>query len=94
MKDVTIRNNVITRTGQSGIHIEGTRFVVENNKLTDVGGGGIPGFVVNTTDSKIINNTLSYSGAGPVDNTMTVSPNSRNNVFQGNTGFQISGPVR
>ena len=35
MKDVTIRNNVITRTGQSGIHIEGTRFLVENNKLTD-----------------------------------------------------------
>ncbi len=94
MKDVTIRNNVITRTGQSGIHIDGTRFLVENNKLTDVGGGGTPGFVVNTTDSKIINNTLTYSGAGPVDNTMVVSPTSRNNVFQRNTGFQITGPVR
>ena len=94
MKDVTIRNNVITRTGQSGIHIEGTRFVVENNKLTDVGGGGIPGFVVNATDSQIVNNTLTYSGAGPVDGTMLVSPASKNNVFQKNTGFQITGPVR
>ena len=94
MKDVTIRNNVITRTGQSGIHIEGTRFLVENNKLTDVGGGGTPGFVVNATDSRIVNNTLTYSGAGPVDGTMLVAPASRNNVFQKNTGFQITRPVR
>ena len=94
MKDVTIRNNVITRTGQSGINIEGTRIVVENNKMTDVGGGGIPGFRVNATDSRIINNTFTYSGSGSVDATIVVSPSSRNNVFRQNTGFQIVGPNR
>ncbi len=93
MKDVTIRNNMITRTGQSGINIEGTHLVVENNKLIDVGGGGTPGFRVNATNSRIVNNTFAYSGAGPVDATIVVSPGSKNNVFRQNTGFQIIGPV-
>ncbi|HEY8188918.1 MAG TPA: right-handed parallel beta-helix repeat-containing protein, partial [Pyrinomonadaceae bacterium] len=38
MKDVTIRDNVITRTGQTGITIGGTGIHVINNRLTDVGG--------------------------------------------------------
>ncbi|HEX6732198.1 MAG TPA: right-handed parallel beta-helix repeat-containing protein, partial [Pyrinomonadaceae bacterium] len=67
MRDVTIRNNTITRTGQSGMRIEGTNFIVENNKMTDVGGGGIPGFVVIANNSRIVNNTFTYSGNGPSD---------------------------
>src|SRR6266542_2831569 len=94
MRNVTIRNNVITRTGQSGIRIEGTRINVIDNRLTDVGGGGTPGFVVLATDSQIINNTLTYSGAGPVDGTMLILPGSKGNIYQDNRGFQLSGDVR
>ena len=91
MRDVTIRNNVITRTGQSGIRIEGTRINVLNNRLTDVGGGGIPGFVVLATNSQIIGNTLSSNGNQPIDGTMVVRPGSRGNVFQNNRGWTLSG---
>jgi len=94
MRNVTIRNNVITRTGQSGIRIEGTRINVIDNRLTDVGGGGTPGFVVGATDSQIINNTFTYSGAGPVDNTMVILPGSKGNIYQNNRGFALSGDVR
>ena len=93
MRDVTIRNNSITRTGQSGIRIEGTRINVLNNKLTDVGGGGIPGFVVLATNSQIIGNTLTYSGNGPVEGTITVLPGSRGNIFQNNRGWGLSGDI-
>ena len=93
MRDVTIRNNVITRTGQSGIRIEGTRINVLNNQLTDVGGGGIPGFVVLATNSQIIGNTFTYSGNGPVEGTITVLPGSRGNVFQNNRGWGLSGDI-
>jgi hypothetical protein len=91
MRNVTIRNNVITRTGQSGIRIEGTRINVMDNRLTDVGGGGIPGFVVHATESQIINNTLTYSGNGPVDNSMVILPGSKGNVYQNNRGFVLTG---
>lgn len=94
MRDVTIRNNVITRTGQSGIRIEGTHIIVAGNKLTDVGGGGTPGFVVGATNSQIVNNTLTYSGNGPIDGRMVILPGSRNNVYQNNRGFEITGDVR
>jgi len=93
MRNVTIRNNVITRTGQSGIRIEGTRINVLNNRLTDVGGGGIYGFVVLATDSQIIGNTLTYSGNGPVEGTIMVLPGSRGNIFQNNRGWQLSGDI-
>ena len=56
---MTIRNNVITGTGQSGI--EG---IVSNNQLHDIGGGGIPGFRVKATNSQIVNNTLTSSAGG------------------------------
>jgi hypothetical protein len=91
MRDVTIRNNSITRTGQSGISIEGTRIQVLNNKLTDVGGGGIPGFVVAASDSRIIGNTFSANPNQSVDGTITVRPGSRRNTFQNNQGFAIVG---
>jgi hypothetical protein len=94
MRDVTIRNNVITRTGQSGIRIEGTRFVVIDNKLTDVGGGGIPGFVVHATNSRIVDNTFTYSGAGPASGSIVISPESRGNTYQNNRGFTLSGNIR
>jgi parallel beta-helix repeat protein len=94
MRNVTIRNNVITRTGQSGIRIEGSRIIVENNRLTDAGGGGIPGFVLAATDSQITNNTFTYSGNGPVDNTMVILPGSMRNVYQNNRGFVMSGNAR
>ncbi|MCM3900173.1 MAG: right-handed parallel beta-helix repeat-containing protein [Pyrinomonadaceae bacterium] len=94
MRNVTIRNNVITRTGQSGIRIEGTQIKVIDNRLTDVGGGGTVGFAVLATNSQIINNSLSYSGAGPVDGTMLILPGSRGNTYQNNRGFTLSGEVR
>lgn len=89
MRDVTIRNNVITRTGQSGISIEGRRIVVSNNELRDVGGGGIPGFRVNAHDSRITNNTITSLGSGIIDGRMMVSAASSNNVIENNRGFQV-----
>ena len=94
MRNVTIRNNVITRTGQSGISIEGTRITVTNNQLNDVGGGGTPGFTVNATDCQIVNNTYTYSGNGPADGRIVVSANSNNNTFKNNRGFQMVGNIR
>jgi hypothetical protein len=94
MRDVTIRDNTIRRTGQSGIRVEGTRIVVSNNQLFDVGGGGTPGFVVVATDSQIVGNTFSYSGAGPADSTMLIMPGSHGNTIQNNRGFSLSGAVR
>jgi hypothetical protein len=91
MRDVTIRNNSITRTGQSGIRIEGTRIYVLNNKLTDVGGGGIPGFVVMATNSRIVGNTFSSNPNNSVDATITIIPGSKGNIFQNNQGFRIVG---
>lgn len=90
MRGVTIRNNVITRTGQAGINLEGTQLTVINNKLTDVGGGGTPGFFVQSvTNSRISGNTLTYSGSGPVDGRMLVTGNSRGNVYENNRGFEL-----
>jgi len=94
MKNVTVRNNVITRTGQSGIRIEGSQITVMDNKMTDVGGGGTPGFIVIATDSRIIRNTFTWSSNQTADSRMVVMPGSRNNVFQSNTGFSIVGDVR
>ena len=85
---------MITRTGQSGISIEGTRITVTNNELHDVGGGGTPGFTVNATDCQIVNNTYTYSGNGPADGRIVVSANSNNNTFKNNRGFQMVGNIR
>ncbi|MEP6570096.1 MAG: right-handed parallel beta-helix repeat-containing protein [Acidobacteriota bacterium] len=94
MRDVTIRDNTIRRTGQSGIRIEGKQIVVTNNQLFDVGGGGIAGFVVIATDSQITGNTLVYSGNGPADGTIQVLPGSARNVIQNNRGWQVVGNIR
>lgn len=94
MRDVTIRDNTIRRTGQSGIRIEGTRIVVSNNQLFDVGGGGTPGFVVLATNSQITGNSFTYSGQGPADPTMQVLPGSARNTFQNNRGWTMAGTIR
>lgn len=94
IRDVTIRENTIRRTGQSGIRIEGTRFVVRDNQLFDVGGGGTPGFVVIATNSQIVNNSMVYSGAGPADNRLMILEGSKGNVFQNNTGWEMVGNIR
>jgi hypothetical protein len=88
MKDVTIRNNKVTRTGQSGLRIEGTRFIVTGNEFTDVGGGGIPGFYLGgVTDSRIENNRFTYTGNGPADGSVSVVGHTRNNVIRNNPGI-------
>lgn len=94
MRNVTIRDNTIRRTGQSGIRIEGSHIVVSNNQLFDVGGGGTVGFAVIATDSQIIGNTLTYSGRGPADDTLQVLPGSARNVFQNNRGWTLRGEIR
>ena len=95
MRDVTIRNNTIRRTGQAGLNLSGTRLTVINNRLADVGGGGIPGFVIDgLTNSRIIGNTLTYSGLGPVDGRIVISGVSKGNTYQNNQGFVMPDDVR
>ncbi|HEY0407303.1 MAG TPA: right-handed parallel beta-helix repeat-containing protein [Pyrinomonadaceae bacterium] len=95
MRDVTIRNNTITRTGQAGIRISGTNLTVINNRLTDIGGGGTPGFIVEgVTNSRIIGNTVAYTGLGPFDGRMVIGSGSKGNVYQDNRGFVMDGNAR
>jgi parallel beta helix pectate lyase-like protein len=89
MKDVIIRNNVITRTGQSGIRMEGSRIRVLNNRMTDVGGGGTPGFFVWASDSEIIGNSFTFTNL-PADGTMVIIAGSARNVIRDNPGFILS----
>ena len=88
MKDVTIRNNKVTRTGQSGLRIEGTRFTVLNNQFTDVGGGGLSGFYMgDVSDSHIEGNSFTYTGVGPADGTTLIVGQFKNNVTRNNKGL-------
>jgi hypothetical protein len=87
MKDVTIRNNRVTRTGQSGLRLIGTRFTVTDNQFTDVGGGGIPGFYMAITNSRIENNSFTYTGVGPADNGVEVGQPFSGNVIRNNPGI-------
>jgi hypothetical protein len=88
MRDVIIRNNTITRTGQSGINIGGDRLTVINNKMTDVAGGGTPGFVMaGLFNSRVTGNSFTYTGRGPADGAMIVSHGSRGNIIEGNIGM-------
>ena len=92
MRDVTIRNNKVTRVGQSGLRLEGTRFTVLNNEFTDVGGGGTPGFhFADVSDSRIEGNSFTYTGVGPADATVQIVGQFRNNVVR-NNGFGIPPP--
>jgi hypothetical protein len=91
MRDVIIRGNSITRTGQAGINIQGSNLTVVDNLLTDVGGGGTPGFLVQgVTRSRIVNNRVSYTDVGPFDGRMLITHGSRDNVIQGNTNWVVT----
>jgi hypothetical protein len=87
MKDVTIRNNRVTRMGQSGLRLEGSRLTVVNNYFEDVGGGGIPGFYLAVRDSRIENNRLVVSGTGPADARVEIAQGFSNNVIRNNLGI-------
>jgi len=94
MRDVTINNNRVTRTGQCGLRIEGTRFTVTNNQFTNVGGGGIPGFYVAVTDSRIEGNSFRSTGVGPADNSVQIVGPFRNNVVRNNPGVGFPTAIR
>ena len=88
MRDVTIRNNKVTRTGQSGLHLEGSHFTVLNNQFTDVGGGGLPGFhMEDVFDSRIEGNSFTYTGVGPGDATVLIKRQFLRNVVRNNPGM-------
>jgi hypothetical protein len=84
--DVTIRLNKITRTGQSGIRLEGSNLVCEDNQLDSVGGGGTFGFVAIVNNSRIRHNFLVCSG-GPCDGTMEVT--GTGNTVENNPGWIV-----
>jgi parallel beta-helix repeat protein len=87
-QDVTIVNNVVRRVAHAGIRLQNsTRNYVANNTLISTGTGGIFSFeVMDTTDSKIFDNTVSIDPNSPVATSAIVeSGSSRNNVYRGNT---------
>lgn len=95
MRNVTIRNNTVTRTGQSGINLEGARLTVTNNRFTDVGGGGLPGFTMTSvSDSRIVGNTFTYTGVGPADGTVVMLGDNHGNYIRDNTGFGFPANIR
>jgi hypothetical protein len=88
MRGVTIRNNNVTRTGQCGLRIEGSGFIVTGNQFTDVGGGGIPGFwMADVTDSRIEGNSFRYTGNGPADESVNIVGIFKNNIVRNNHGM-------
>ena len=95
MKGVTIRNNKVTRTGQAGLRIEGTGFVVTGNEFVDVGGGGTPGFYMGgVSNSRIEDNSFRYTGNGPVDSSVNIIGPFSNNVVRNNPGMGFPASIR
>jgi parallel beta-helix repeat protein len=87
-QDVTIIDNTVQRVAHSGIRLQNsTRNYVANNKLISTGTGGINAFeIIDTTDSKILNNVVAVDPKSPMGTSnIVVSGNSRNNVIKGNT---------
>ena len=87
-QDVTIVDNIVQRVAHSGIRLQNsTRNYVANNKLISTGTGGINAFeIIDTTDSKILDNVVAVDPKSPMGTSnIVVSGNSRNNVFKGNT---------
>jgi hypothetical protein len=73
MRNATIKGNRIWRTGQSGLNLEGAGIVCTDNELVNVGGGGLPGVLLNSLrkgdrESEFYNNTFRWTGDGPQDN--------------------------
>ncbi len=92
MKDVRVVNNRITRMGQAGLNMEGANLQVLNNYMIDVGGGGVPGFIVVNVygNSRIEGNTNHWTGHGPSDGRLVISGETRGTVFGNNPGFLVT----
>jgi len=87
-QDVTVTDNIVRRVAHSGIRLESsTRNYVANNRLVSTGTGGIYAFeVLNTTDSKILNNIVSVDPNSPLGSSVILERgNSRGNTYTGNT---------
>ncbi len=94
MRDVTIRNNKVTRTGQTGMNLEGSRFTVTGNQFAEVGGGGTPGFrMTDVFDSRIEGNSFTASGIGPADNTVQILGQFKRNTVRNNPGMAFPANV-
>ena len=90
MQNVTIRNNKVTRMGQTGLRLEGTRFTVLNNEFTDVGGGGTPGFFfAHVSYSRFEGNSFTYTGNGPADASVQIVGPFNNNTARNNRGMGV-----
>lgn len=89
MHDVTIRGNRITRTGQAGLNLQGRNLTVTDNQLTDVGGGGTAGFILDgVTDSVITGNTYTYTGKGTTDDRILILQDNARTILRNNSGFR------
>lgn len=87
LRDVTVRNNKVWRTGQSGMYLQGSRIIATDNELVDIGGGGTPGVVLSgLRDSEFSRNTTRYTGDGPYDNRIVLEDSEVK--LEGNTGFR------
>ena len=87
-QDVSVVNNTVRRVAHSGIRLENsTRNYVANNTLTSTGTGGISAFeVINTTDSKILDNIIAVDPNSLMGTSIIAeSGTSRNNLYRGNT---------
>jgi parallel beta-helix repeat protein len=98
-EDVTVVNNTVRRVAHSGIRLESTtRNYVANNTLVSTGTGGILAFeVIDTTDSKIVDNVVSVDPRSPLGNSVIQETGkSRNNIYSGNTDgkFRINPSIR
>jgi parallel beta-helix repeat protein len=87
-QDVTIVNNIVRRVAHAGIRLHNsTRNYVANNTLVSTGTGGIQAFeIMDTTDSKILDNVVSIDPNSPAATSIILeSGSSRNNIYRGNT---------
>lgn len=92
-QDVTIVDNLVQRVAHSGIRLQdSTRIYVARNKLISTGTGGINAFeIIDTTDSKVLDNVVAIDPKSPMGTSnIVVSGNSRNNVIKGNTNGQTA----
>jgi len=86
--DVTVINNTVRRVAHAGIRLENvTRVYVAENTLVSTGTGGMQAFeVINTRDSKILNNVISVDPNSPMGTTaIQESGTSQNNSYSGNS---------
>lgn len=87
LRDVRISNCDVWRTGHGGLTLEGKDIFVENVRLVNCGGGGIPGATLNSVTGGLKNVSYVHTGHGPGDGRMLLinSEVTMDNV----TGFGI-----